>query len=171
MNKKTRSITLAAALTATTMVTLYFATISPTGQVGIIAFASLFAAAAVIEGGIGAGIFVYVGSSIIGALILPNKQLLLLYIMFFGYYPVVKSIIEQLKAAVFEWIIKLVVFNISLAVTWFLLRSIIFGSMDIKLHTALIFLGGNVVFAAFDIGFSKLIEFYSARISKNINRR
>ena len=171
MSKKTRSITLSAVLAAITTAALYIASVSPTGQIGIIALASLFSAAAVIEGGLGAGVFVYIGSLILSLLIVPNKGLLLLYVLFFGYYPVVKSLIEQLGKIVLEWIIKLVVFNASLSAAWFLLRAVIFGSLDIKINTWLLYLGGNVVFVLFDIGFSKLIEFYTIRISKYINRR
>ena len=92
MSKKTRRITLAAVFTALTLIFLYLANILPAVRLGFTAAASLFAVAAVIETGIVSALFVFVGSSVIGALLLPDKTAVITYVLFFGYYPVIKSL-------------------------------------------------------------------------------
>ena len=170
MSRKTRMLTLSALFTALTVISLYIASVWPTGLYGLVAFASMFCAAAVIDAGISYGLYVYIISSVLGIILLPDKAAPVLYIFFFGYYPVVKSLIERLHKAVFQWVMKLLVFNAALTIMWFLFRNLIF-SIDNKLsYLFLLYLGGSVVFAIFDYGFTKVIWLYINRISKYIHR-
>ena len=170
MNKTTKRISFAALLTALTVIFLYASALFPSGQLGFIAAASLFTAAAVIETGIGGGVIVFLGSSILAELMLPNKGLLLLYILFFGYYPIVKSLIEKLNALFLELLLKTVVFNIALSVVWFVLPNIIFGVSIPDINAILLYAAGNIVFAVFDFGLSKLIWFYIERVSRSVRK-
>ena len=188
MNKTTRKISFAALLTALTIIFLYASALFPSGQLGFIAAASLFTAAAIIETGISGGLIVFLGSSILAELLLPNKGLLLLYILFFGYYPIVKSLVEKLGSMLLEWVLKLVIFNIALSVVCFVLSNIIFGVsipdmkavlvfLDIifnvsapKWNTIILYIAGNMVFQVFDFGLSKLIWFYIERVSKKVRK-
>jgi len=166
MNKKTRDLTLSALFAALTVVSLYIASIWPTGQLGLVAVASLFVAATVIEIGIGSGLSVFVLCSIVGMLILPNRTAPLFFIAFFGFYPIIKSLIERLRGTALQWVLKLAVFNASLTVMWFLMRSLIIGAIANIDGMLLIFIAGNVAFIVYDYGFTKLIWFYINRISK-----
>jgi len=148
------------------VISLYIASVWPTGILGLVAFASLFVAASVIEAGIASGLYVYVISSALGMLLLPNRAAPLLFILFFGFYPVIKSLIEKLKPAALQWILKLLALNVSLTVIWFLFRTIIFDLGDEPPALIILYAGANVVFAMFDYGFTKLIRFYMGRISK-----
>ena len=147
-------------------VSLYIASIWPTGQVGFAASASLFVAAAVIETGRVSGICVFIISSALSLLLSPNRAAPLLYIAFFGYYPVIKSFIEQSKRVVLEWVLKLLVFNASLTVIWFLLRGFILDIELNQLGIVILYIGGSVLFAVFDYGFTKVVNLYINRISK-----
>jgi len=171
MGKKTRKITLPALFSAITVVILYFASIWPTGQVGLVAVASLFAAAAVIETGLVSGVYVYAVSSALGMLLIPNRVAALIYILFFGYYPIVKSLVERIRGTALQWILKLLVFNVSLAAVWFLFREIVFDFGDSAPGVVIVFLGGSAVFAMFDYGFTKVIWLYINRISKYTHKR
>jgi hypothetical protein len=171
MKKRTRKITLSAVFTALTVLFLYLASALPTGQLAIIALSSLFGIAAVIEAGYAASIFVFAGSAVIGALILPNKPLMLLYVLFFGYYPVIKSLLEKMYSRVWEWVLKAAVFNAAVSAVWLIFRTIIFESDYQDIHTILVYVIGNIVFVLFDIGLSKLIGFYMIRISKNLGKK
>ena len=169
MSKKTRNITLSALYSALAVISLYIASIWPTGQLGLTAVASLFVAAAVIESGISFGIYVYVISSLIGVLIVPNIAPML-FILFFGYYPILKSLIERLKQKALQIILKLFVLNIAFTVIWFLFNELFLTAIDFDLHVIIIFLIGNIVFLFFDYGLTKLIWFYITRISEMIKK-
>jgi len=166
MNKKTRRLTLSAIFAALTVISLYIASVWPTGLFGLVAFASLFGAATVVEAGIIPGLYVYIVSSILGMLLVPNKAAPLLYIFFFGYYPVVKSLIERIDAAILQWALKLLVFNVSLTVIWFFFKGLIFNFGDNPPDLIILYLGGSAVFALFDYGYTKVIWLYINRIAK-----
>lgn len=171
MSTKTRNLTLSALFAALTVAALYISAFWPAMQLSIAAFASIFTAAAVVEAGLGAGVSVFIVSSALGALLLPDKWPILPYVLFFGYYPVIKSIFERLRNRVIEWILKLSVFNAALTVIWFLFRELVFGTALAGINTILIYLGGSAVFAVFDYGFSKLIWLYECRIGKYRKRK
>lgn len=170
MSKKTRRITLAAVFTALTVISLYLTNILPTVRLGFAAAASLFAVAAVIETGIVAAIFVFIGSSVISALLLPDKTAVLLYVLFFGYYPVIKSLAEKFRSKLPNWALKLVVFEAAFTLIWFLFRSLIFDAKVLEIPVLLVYLIATLAFLAFDIGLTRLIGFYIYRISKNTRK-
>ncbi|NMA24942.1 MAG: hypothetical protein GX936_04660 [Clostridiales bacterium] len=170
MSKKTRRITLTAVFTALTLVFLYLASILPTVRLGFTAAASLFAVAAVIEAGIVSAFFVFIGSSIIGALLLPDKTAVIIYVLFFGYYPVIKSLAEKSRSMLLNWALKLAVFEAAFTLTWFLFRSLIFNVKVLWMPVIVVYLIGTSAFLVFDIGLTRLIGFYIIRISKNTRR-
>ena len=165
MGKKTRSITLSAMLSALAVVTLFIASVWPTGLYGLVAFSSLFVAAAVIEMGVVQGICVYITASLLGILLLPNKSAPLLFALFFGYYPIIKSIIERIGFKMLQWFLKLAVFNVSLTIIWFSFRAALLSFRGEVPQVLIIFLLGSLVFLVFDFGYSKLIRFYTERVS------
>ena len=169
MNNKTRAITLSALFSALSVIFLYIASVWPTGRFGLTAFSSLFVAAAVCDAGIIPAVYVFIVSSALGIILLPDKSAPLLFILFFGYYPVVKYLIERIKNIALQWGLKILVFNIALTVLWFLLRSLIIGG-GFDAPAILVYIGGNVVFAVFDYGYSKVIWFYTERVSKKAKR-
>jgi len=170
MRKKTRAFTLAALISAFTIIILYFASVWPTGRIGLVALASIFAAATIVESGIIPGIYVYVISSVLGILLLPEKSAPLLYILFFGYYPVVKCLAERIKRKPLQLIVKLLIFNAALSVIWVFLRELAFGFLSSVPGPVMLYLACNAAFIAFDYGFSKLIWFYIERISKYMKK-
>ena len=170
MNKKTRIITISALFSALATVSLYIASVWPTGQLGLAAFSSLFVAAGVIEAGLKPGIYIYIISSAISLLILPDRSAPLLFVLFFGYYPVIKSLIERIGSAILRWLIKFFVFNASLSVIYFLLSNLIFDLQGRTPGITVLYLGGNIIFALFDHGFTKVIWFYINRLSNESNR-
>jgi hypothetical protein len=162
---------LSALFSALAVVSLYIASVWPTGQLGLTAVASLFVAAAVIEMGRKYALYVFIVSAVIAFLIVPNRITPLLFILFFGYYPIIKSIIEKRGKIVVQFFCKLIIFNISLTVTWFLAGELLFELNNIDVHLLFIYIGGNVVFLFFDYGFTKLIRLYINRVSRYIRNR
>ena len=170
MNKNTRTLTLSALLSALTVVVLYIASLWPTGRESIVALASIFTAAAVIEMGKRQGIYVYVVASVLGMLILPNRAPMFSYMFFFGYYPVVKSLIEQrVHVTAVQWILKICICNAAVLAIWFFVREIMFGD-EPPLGLPLLLAATSVLVIVFDYGFTKVIWLYINRISKYIKK-
>ena len=175
MNKSTKTLTISALLLALTIVTLYVSSFWPTGQLSLAALASMFTAVVIIEAGIRAGICVFAACAVLSLLILPSRWVLLLYMAFFGYYPIVKSFIERKEKAALRWFWKIFVFNVAVIVVVFVMGIFTFGEFipsfrGVQLSTIVLHAVGSVVFVLFDYGFTKAIWLYINRVSKYINK-
>lgn len=159
-------------LAALSLVILLLVSVSPSGRMGIVAVAGLVNAAAVISGGLHAGFLCWAVAGILGLILSPDKGNVLLYLVFFGLYPMVKSLIEQLRKAPLEWLCKLVFFNVALTFCWFVLRDVLLAGLPAVFEQLwVLYAGGNAVFVVYDYGFSKLVMLYAARIDRAIRRR
>ena len=167
MKGKTRNISVTALMIALTVVLLYIASVIPSGRIATVAVAGLITAAAVIECGIPSGCACFACSALLALVLLPQKSAAILYAIFLGYYPILKSVFERQKNRYVEWILKIVLCNAALAAAYLLWR---YGFLpDITFEawqTALIFVLGSICFVVYDIGFSRLAYYYTTRIHK-----
>lgn len=89
----------------------------------------------------------------------------LMYLCFFGFYPIVKSLIEQIKRPVPEWMLKLLTFNICIVLIYGVFASVFgistedFGALG-RYGAVLFLVFGNVVFVLYDIAISRLAGLY-----------
>lgn len=165
VNRNASRVALGGVLAALSLLLLYLAAMLPSGRIGMVAVAGLVLAAGVVSGGLATGFLCYSATGILAFLLIPDKGCALLYAVFFGLYPMVKSLIERLRKLPAEFLLKLVFFNIVLAILLFGFSAFLFPMIPEFLHKTLpIFLVGNVVFLIYDYGFSKLITYYASRI-------
>ncbi len=171
--KKTKCITLCglmAALASLFMLTSYF----PYLTIAIPAMAGLFVMVSVIELGAKWGILTYLASAVIVFLI-AEPEAKLLYILFFGYYPILKAVMERQKSRVLEYIVKFLIFNVAIVLTY----SVFAGVFGIELgdfddfgkYTVVILLTvANIVFIIYDKAVSQLAGFYMYRLHSIVKR-
>lgn len=171
MKKRTRPLTVTAVLTALSLALLYGSSISPAARLGLTAAAGLVPAGAVISAGLAYGFCCYGITGLLGLLLVPVKGNVILYLLFFGLYPMIKSMAERLRSSMAGWVCKLIFFNLILAFCWFGLQTLFLPFLP-KLLTSprLLWLAGNAAFVIYDIGFSKLIAFYIGRIDKVLRK-
>ncbi len=155
-------------LAAGSLAVLWLACLSPTGQVGLTAVAGLFPVAAVLAAGRWAAVLCWAAASVLGLLVLPGKGVALLFLVFFGIYPVVKSRLEIQKNRGLEWLGKLAHFNLSFTIIWLGAGSLLLETFPAWLTKSLPLLygAGNVVFVAYDIALSRLIGVMAARLRR-----
>lgn len=159
-----RRMTLPALLSALSLALLYVASVVPGGRLGMVALAGLVPAAAVISAGLRGGLMCYAAAAILGLLVVPDKGCALLYLLFFGLYPVVKSLCERLPRGL-ELLAKLLFFNGILTLFCFLLAEFFLPFLPEPLvGTGVVYLVGNAAFLVYDYGFSKLIALYLHRV-------
>ena len=160
-------VALTGVLTALSLVFLWISVFAPAGRLGLVAVAGVFPAGAVVSAGLGAGFFCYGATGLLGLILLPAKGGAVLYLIFFGLWPMIKSLMERLSSRVLEWAGKLIVFNLILSVCWFGLRSLFLPFLPPALEAGwMVYAAGNVAFIIYDLGFSKLISFYEVRIDR-----
>ncbi|MBS6502960.1 MAG: hypothetical protein KH415_15290 [Clostridium sp.] len=163
---KAKEITLSAILVALTNIILYLNFLLPISTISILTLASLLIPIALIKGSIKSAFLVYIASSIIGFFILPIN-IILLYILFFGIYGIVKYYIEKLNKLYLEIFFKIIFCNISLFISIFVFKSFIAIEIT-KLPLWLLWIIAQPVFLIFDYALTLLISFYMQRIHNRI---
>ena len=163
---KAKEITLSAILVALTNIILYLNFLLPISTISILTLASLLIPIALIKGSIKSAFLVYIASSIIGFFILPIN-IILLYILFFGIYGIVKYYIEKLNKLYLEIFFKIIFCNISLFISIFVFKSFIAIEIT-KLPLWLLWIIAQPVFLIFDYALTLLISLYMQRIHNRI---
>ena len=157
-NGRASRTALVGVLSAASLAFLWIACLSPTGRLGLDAVAGLFPVAAVLAAGRSAGYLCWAAVIILGLILLPDKGIALLYLAFFGLYPVLKSKFEGERIQVKAWVLKIAYFNLILALFWFFMRTVFLLSLPSWLNSGILIWGlGNVVFIIYDIGLTRLI--------------
>ena len=102
----------------------------------------------------------------------------MLFVGFFGYYPILKGKLEKIKKRSMEYLSKFSIFNLAMILNY-LVIIYLFGIQDIledvgplgKFSVVLLLLMGNVVFFVYDIALSRIITAYRMVLRKKIFRR
>ncbi len=171
--KNTNKITLCAimsALATVIMLVSYF----PYLTYAVPAVAGLCIMAVVIEINLKWAFFSYIISSVL-VFMFAETESKLLYIFLFGYYPIIKSLIEKIGNQIIEWILKLLNFNISVVLAYFILTKLFmlplgdFGPL--AQYGVIILLGlGNIVFVVYDIAVSRMSQFYYYKLHSKVKK-
>lgn len=147
---------------------LWLACVAPSGRIGLTAAAGLFPMAAALYAGRTAGYLCWAAASVLGLFLLPDKGVAVLFLAFLGLYPVVKGRIESLRRLGVEWGLKLAWFNLTLTLFWFVVQELFLPEVPDWLadNVLLPYLGGNLIFVAYDIGLSRLAALLRARLGR-----
>jgi len=165
---KTKQITYGGMITLLSVASLYCTGIMPTNKLLFLALSSFLLAIIVIDYGIKQSLLVYIATSLLSLILVPNKAIIILYIVYFGYYGILKSLIERLGNLFLEWFLKLLSFNMAMGVTYLLSSQLFFGSTTSTLPLWVLYIGIQPLFILFDYMFSLAIKFYKTRIKKRI---
>lgn len=170
---KTKKITFCAvmaALAAAFMLLSYF----PYFTYAIPAVSGLFIMVTVIETDRKWALAAYIASAV-PVFIIAESESKLMYILLFGYYPILKAKVETLKKPALEWILKIIVFNIAVLAIYLMFSKLFGISIDdfgeLGKYGAYVFLAiGNIVFVIYDIAVSRMAMFYLNIVRPKIKR-
>lgn len=137
-------------LVALTLVILYAANFITFNTLFLLGVTSALIPLAIIISDVPTSIMVYGASAILSYVLIPDKNLWLLYTVVFGPYGIVKLFIEKRRNTALEIILKLVYFNLVIGVTFFLYKSFFMPNVELEYSMALVILVGNVAFFIFD---------------------
>lgn len=167
----TFKISLGGICLALAVVFMFGASFVPGIELTLFLISSLFTAIMIIETGVGGGIFVYAGASLLGLIIVPNKLALVPYIFFFGYYAVLKYYIEKIRNGVIQIIIKVAYFAVLMCVGLILFGSIISVGINMPDYpTAVLIVLGTVMMTLYDFVLTFLINWYMRRFKGDGNQ-
>lgn len=110
--RKTRLIAASAMLSALGVVLIAAATLLDVLDLTMAALASLLTVFAVIEIGQFYPWLIFAVTSILSLVLLPRNSGAYCYLLFFGYYPIIKSVFERKLPKPLAWLCKFLVFNL-----------------------------------------------------------
>ncbi len=166
---RTIQVAFCGVIAALSTVVMLIAGIVPTASYALPALAGIFAMVIVIEMHVGWAFAVYAVTAALSALIVPDKEAVLLYVIFFGYYPILKALIERIKLKAVAYLIKFAVFNAAVIGAYFIalwllsLPSDAFVIFGVSLPWVLLILA-NAVFLVYDFALSGLVLTYYRRL-------
>jgi hypothetical protein len=181
ISQKTKKLTVGAILSALGVAMLLVGAMIEVMDLSMAALASFFCIFAVIELGGAYPWLIYAVTSVLSLILMPFGMGGWFYLLFFGYYPIFKEKLERKKRTI-SWLLKIVLFNVALAigvvVAYFLFFGntgggieqaffLIFGGEDVGKAMAIItYLLANIVFVVYDIALTRLITYYFVKIRK-----
>lgn len=169
----TKKIALSGLVSAISIVIMFFNYLFPYATLAIPAVAGGLLIILVIEINKQWATLSYISISILSGIFVSDKVSVLLFIMFFGCYPILKSLFENKKSALIEWVFKIAFLNISvilcIIIGFVFLGTKLFENQFNLPIAAFIIVGIivlNIVFVIYDFALSRAIFFYVNRLSK-----
>ena len=98
-----------------------------------------------------------------------------MYVFLFGYYPIVKSVIERIRKPIAEWICKFAVFNVAILIVYGLFSGLFAVSADdfpfLKQYgIPILIILANIVFVVYDIAVARMSVFYLNRVRSKFKK-
>ena len=162
-------------ITALGSLLMFLTGLVPVGLYALPALAGVLLMAVVIETGPKWAWSVYAAVSILSLFIAPDREAVLLFVLFFGYYPILKASIERIKSRPVRVLLKLADFNVSMAAEFLLgvyflgLPRESFSLFGVSLPW-LFLLAGNFVFLLYDYAVSLLVVSYCKNFHAVVNK-
>jgi hypothetical protein len=166
--KKTSRIALSGILGALAVICLLLAVILPTNRLAFYALSSFFSSIIIIESGIKAGWLFYAATTLLSAIIIPDKLGIIPYAVFFGIYGIVKFYIERLNKLVIEYILKYVYFNLCMVLAIVLIKQFFIQSITVAIPWWAVILLLEVIFLIYDYVYTLFIAYYRNKLKSKL---
>lgn len=163
-----RNLSFGGVLLAVLIIDLYLSNVLPTSRLSLLVISSFIMAVAVIELGKRYLWIFYISASILAILFMPDKVKAIIFVTFFGLYPIIRFYIDKINKIVFETILKFLYFNIFLIFFIGFAYTFLVKDLGINFPIYIIVLIGQVAFFAYDFLFTSFISFYFSRIKNKI---
>lgn len=171
MTLKSSHISKGGFLTALGVLLIYLSTIIPTNKIFILGIASSLTPVALISTSLQNTIVMYIATSIISFLLLGLRGQVILYIIFFGTYGIIKFLIERIRNSKLEWLLKYLFFNLCLFLCYLLYKFLFLGEVDltkIKLPIPLFIIALEIAFYFYDYVLTYAIHYVKTKLLKNL---
>ncbi|MBR3972225.1 MAG: hypothetical protein IKJ83_05030 [Ruminococcus sp.] len=170
---KTYKLAFSSVIAALSLVMLFITAFIPVGTYALPCIAGAMLAAVVIESGYITATAVYAVVSILAFLLVADKEAVLYYTAFLGFYPIIKGLLERIKLRMLQYLLKFSVFNACIISAFFIsitLLSVPKESFELfGVYIPWVFLAaGNIVFIIYDLCLTRIITQYIMQWRKKI---
>lgn len=168
-------VTLCGVITSLCVTLMFITNLIPSMTFAIPSIAGLLMICVVIEINKKSAFAVFFCTSIVSLFTVVDKEAVLVFIIFFGYYPIVKSIIESIKIISLQILIKFLLFNVIVITEFFIsanillipLESFYFFGFDFKIVMPIL---ANLTFILYDFLISLLVYKYIKTIHPRVSK-
>ena len=117
---------------------------------------------------------VYVGTSVVSALVVPEKEAVAIYIALIGYYPLIKVLLDKLPKVI-GYIVKALFFTGVIIATYYIIMHVFGISTELLEDTQgfmipLLIVLGLAAFIMYDVAIEKLELAYYSRWQKKFRK-
>ena len=118
---------------------------------------------------------VFSAVAILAFLLVPDKEVAMMYIAFFGYYPIIKAVLESRLPVALSWVVKVLLFNLTMVAAYLVLIFVMGIEVDEITEYGMIavpmLLGaGSITFIAYDFALTQIITLYLVKWRKYFKR-
>lgn len=167
MAHKSTQVAIGGVAAALCLLLMFCTGLVPFATYALPALSGVVLVAVVAEMGWRTAMVVYAAVALLSLGIVPDREAAMLFIFFFGYYPVIKGLLERLPTKILQIAVKFVLFNVAIVLSYLVIIYVLgipdilesFG--DFGRWSALVLLGmGNVVFWVYDFALSNIVIVY-----------
>jgi hypothetical protein len=154
-------------ISALCLMLMFTTSLSPVLYLVMPMLAGLLLMIMIFEAGIKWAWTAYLSVSILSILITFNKEAVLMFIMFFGHYPMLKQYIDKIKLGILRKSVKFLLYNFCI-ISEFAVTIYIFGIADMldemndfgKYGFWIMLALSNIIFISYDMALSNCFEIY-----------
>jgi hypothetical protein len=139
------------------------------------AIAGIFIVPIAIEFGTKTGWMMYAAIGLLSFVMVPDKEMSLIFLFFLGFYPLAKAYIQRLPGRVLPWAVKLALFNVcvismyALILYLFPIDAVVAEfQQESTIFIGLLLAMGNVTFVIYDIAVARIVGLYCAKLRRRL---
>lgn len=175
MMRKTLSVAFCGVVAALCMVLMLLAGVVQVATIALPALAGIFLIVIVLELGSKWAWATYTVVAVLSLLFVAEKEAALMFVLFFGYYPILKATLDRIRKKWLSWAAKILVFNAAmLADYWIAVNLLMVPQEDFMMFGVslplLLLLLGNVVFVVYDYALFGVVVMYCRRLRDKLHK-
>lgn len=161
-------------ISALSLALMMFTSLIPIGTYAFPCFAGIIIASIVIEYGYKWAMSVFLVAGILSVFLAGDKEAVIYFISFFGYYPILKGVIEgKIKNKLIQFFLKFFIFNIAAIASFFVANIILAIPAEeytlFGVYVPFVFLIiGNIFFFFYDYAVTVFVNQYINKIRKKL---
>ena len=172
---KSVKVAMGGILAALSVIFMFFTSIFPSMTYAAPAVCGALLMVSVIEISSWFSLIIYAVVGFLSIFLVADKEAAIMYLLFFGYYPIIKGTIEGKLSLIPSWICKYIIFNIGVIVSYFICSKFLGIEYDEignfgKMSVIILLIMGNIIFAIYDLALTRLVSVYLRHWQKYVKR-
>lgn len=123
-------VSLGGIISALCLVMMFLTAVIPPLNITLPLFAGMLISVVAIEISPSWALVTYVVVSVLSFFLTPDKEAAIFFAVLFGYYPILKDVTEKINFKLFQWIIKIIIFNAAIVIIYQLTVKLL-GTVDL----------------------------------------